>query len=121
MSSRRPISTWPPAGATAPATAARCPGRASSASLAAHWLGRFTTASQAAIRAERQLQLQEVPNGLDELDREILALRHFEGLSNGEAAQVLGLSETAADNRYVRALGRLRDLLGRVPGFLDQG
>jgi RNA polymerase sigma-70 factor (ECF subfamily) len=95
--------------------------RASSASLAAQLLGRFTTASQAAVRAERQLQLQAILNGLDELDREILALRHFEGLSNGEAAQVLGLSKTAANNRYVRALGRLRDLLGRVPGFFDQG
>ena len=50
-----------------------------------------------------------------------LARRHFEGLSNGEAAEVLGLSETAANNRYVRALGRLRDLPGRVPGFFDQG
>ena len=95
--------------------------QASSASLAAQLLGRFTTASQAAIRAERQLQLQAILNGLDELDREILALRHFEGLSNGEAAQVLGLSKQAANNRYIRALGRLRDLLGRVPGFLDQG
>ena len=95
--------------------------QASSASLAAQLLGRFTTASQAAIRAERQLQLQEILNGLDELDREILALRHFEGLSNGEAAQVLGLSKTAANNRYIRALGRLRDLLGRVPGFFEGG
>jgi RNA polymerase sigma-70 factor (ECF subfamily) len=94
--------------------------QASSASLAAQLLGRFTTASQAALRAERQLQLQEILNGLDPMDREILALRHFEELSNGEAAQVLGLSKTAANNRYIRALGRLRDLLGRVPGFFDQ-
>jgi RNA polymerase sigma-70 factor (ECF subfamily) len=95
--------------------------RAISASLAARLLGRLTTASQAAVRAERQLRLQEVLNGLDELDREILALRHFEQLTNGEAAQVLGLSKQAANNRYIRALGRLRDLLGRVPGFCDQG
>jgi RNA polymerase sigma-70 factor (ECF subfamily) len=95
--------------------------QASSASLAAQLLGRFTTASQAAIRAERQVQLQEVLNSLDEMDREILALRHFEELTNGEAAQVLGLSKQAANNRYIRALGRLRDLLGRVPGFFDQG
>ena len=95
--------------------------QASSASLAAQLLGRFTTASQAALRAERQLQLQEILNGIDPMDREILALRHFEQLSNGEAAQVLGLSRTAANNRYIRALGRLRDLLGRVPGFFDQG
>ena len=95
--------------------------QASSASLAAQLLGRFTTASQAAIRAERQLQLQEILNGLDPIDREILALRHFEQLTNGEAAQVLGLSKTAANNRYVWALGRLRDSLGRVPGFFDEG
>ena len=95
--------------------------QASSASLAAQLLGRFTTASQAAIRAERQLQLQEILNGLDPMDREILALRHFEQLSNGEAAQVLGLSKTAASNRYIRALGRLRDLLEQVPGFSDGG
>jgi RNA polymerase sigma-70 factor (ECF subfamily) len=95
--------------------------QASSVSLAAQLLGRFTTASQAAIRAERQLQLQEILNGIDPMDREILALRHFELLTNGQAAQVLGLSKTAANNRYIRALGRLRDLLGRVPGFFDQG
>ena len=95
--------------------------QASSASLAAQLLGRQSTASQAAVRAERQLQLQAILNGMDPMDREILALRHFEGLTNGESAAVLGLSKTAANNRYIRALGRLRDLLGHVPGFLDQG
>jgi RNA polymerase sigma-70 factor (ECF subfamily) len=95
--------------------------QASSASLAAQLLGRLTTASQAAVRAERQVQLQAVLNGMDPLDREILALRHFEGLSNGESAAVLGLSKTAANNRYVRALGRLRELLEHVPGFFDEG
>jgi RNA polymerase sigma-70 factor (ECF subfamily) len=94
--------------------------QASSISLAAQLLGRFTTASQAAVRAERQLQLQAVLNGMDPMDREILALRHFEELSNGEAAEVLGLSKTAANNRYIRALGRLRDLLESMPGFLDK-
>jgi RNA polymerase sigma-70 factor (ECF subfamily) len=92
--------------------------QASSISLAAQLLGRFTTASLAAIRAERQLQLQAVLNGMDPMDREILALRHFEELSNGEAADVLGLSKTAANNRYIRALSRLRDLLESIPGFL---
>jgi RNA polymerase sigma-70 factor (ECF subfamily) len=93
--------------------------QASSASLAAQLLGRFTTASQAAIRAERQLQ--EILNCMDPMDREILALRPFEGFSNGESAEVLGLTKTAANNRYVRALGRLRDLLERVPGFFEGG
>jgi RNA polymerase sigma-70 factor (ECF subfamily) len=94
---------------------------ASSASLAAQLLGRLTTASQAAIRAERQLRLQAVLNSMDPMDREILALRHFEELSNGEAAAVLGLSKSAANNRYIRALGRLRELLEHVPGFSDKG
>ena len=95
--------------------------QASSASLAAQLLGRFTTASQAAVRAERQLHLQAVLNNLDEMDREILALRHFEGLTNGESAAVLGLSQKAANNRYIRALGRLRDRLEHVPGFFEAG
>jgi RNA polymerase sigma-70 factor (ECF subfamily) len=92
---------------------------ASSASLAAQLLGRLTTPSQVAIRAERQLQLQAVLNRMEPIDREILALRHFEELSNGEAAEVLGLSKTAANNRYIRALGRLRDLVEKVPGLFD--
>lgn len=94
--------------------------QASSASLAAQLLGRLTTPSQAAIRSERQLQLQEVLDRMDPIDREILALRHFEELSNSEAADVLGLSKTAANNRYIRALGRLRDLLEQVPGLFGE-
>jgi RNA polymerase sigma-70 factor (ECF subfamily) len=94
--------------------------QASSASLAAQLLGRFTTASQAAVRAERQLLLQEALNALDPLDREVIALRHFEELTNQEAAAVLGLSKSAASNRYVRALTRLQAALEGIPGFLDR-
>jgi RNA polymerase sigma-70 factor (ECF subfamily) len=94
--------------------------QASSVSLAAQLLGRFTTASQAAVRAERQVQLQAVLNSMDAIDREVLALRHFEELTNAESAEVLGLSKTAANNRYIRALGRLRELLENIPGFLDK-
>jgi RNA polymerase sigma-70 factor (ECF subfamily) len=94
--------------------------QASSVSLAAQLLGRFTTASYAAVRAERKLELQGVLNGMDPMDREILALRQFEELSNSEASEVLGLSRTAANNRYMRALGRLRNLLESLPEFLDK-
>ena len=45
------------------------------------------------------------------LDQEVIALRHFEGLTNVEAAQVLAISVTAASNRYVRALSRLKVIL----------
>jgi len=92
---------------------------ASSASLAAQLLGRLTSPSQAAMRAEIQLRLQDALNSMDAIDREILTLRHFEELSNNEAAEVLGLQKAAASNRYVRALRRLRAILDGVPGFMD--
>jgi RNA polymerase sigma-70 factor (ECF subfamily) len=94
--------------------------QASSVSLAAQLLGRFTSASQAAVRAERQLQLQAAINGMEEIDREIIALRHFEELSNGEVAEILGLSKAAASNRYIRAMVRLQAILESLPGFLDR-
>jgi RNA polymerase sigma-70 factor (ECF subfamily) len=93
--------------------------QATSASLAHQLLGRLTSASQAAIRAELQTRLQVVLNGMDPIDREVLALRHFEELSNAETAAVLGLQKAAASNRYIRALKRLKDLLNSPPGGLQ--
>jgi RNA polymerase sigma-70 factor (ECF subfamily) len=90
------------------------------AALAAQMLGRHTSPSQAAQRAERKIRLQEALNSLDPIDREILALRHFEQLSNGEAAQVLGLDKSAASKRYARALIRLKDILANMPGGLGE-
>jgi RNA polymerase sigma-70 factor, ECF subfamily len=88
----------------------------SSASLAAQMMGKQSSPSQAAIRAEVQVRLQEALNALEPLDREVLALRHFEELSNNEAARVLGLGKAAASNRYVRALIRLKGVLDQMPG-----
>jgi RNA polymerase sigma-70 factor, ECF subfamily len=90
---------------------------ASSASLAAHLLGKMTSATQAAIRAEHQLIVQEALNRMDALDREVLVLRHFEHLSNDETAQVLGIKKGTASQRYVRALKRLKDILSSIPGL----
>jgi RNA polymerase sigma-70 factor (ECF subfamily) len=95
--------------------------QASSVSLAAQLLGRLTSPSLAAMRAEMQLRLQEALNNMDALDREVLTLRHFEELSNGETARVLGIQKSAASNRYVRALGRLRKVLSGMPGFFSSG
>jgi RNA polymerase sigma-70 factor (ECF subfamily) len=95
------------------------PPQAPSASLAEMLLGRLTSPTLAARRAEMQIRLQELINAMDPLDREVLALRHFEELTNGEVAQVLGLSKTAASQRYLRALGRLKEMLEAIPGFLD--
>jgi RNA polymerase sigma-70 factor (ECF subfamily) len=66
------------------------------------------------------VRLQEALEALDPMDREILTLRHFEELSNAEAAQVLGLTKTAASSHYIRALGRLREVLAGIPGLLDR-
>jgi RNA polymerase sigma-70 factor (ECF subfamily) len=95
------------------------PPQATSASLAAQLLGRWTTASRHLERAEVQLAVQAALETLDPLDREILALRHFETLTNSECAQVLGLSKSAASKRYVRALTRIKDVLNSFPGFQD--
>jgi RNA polymerase sigma-70 factor, ECF subfamily len=92
---------------------------ASSAALAAQLLGKHTSPTQAAIRAERLLRLQEAINLLDPLDREVLSLRHFEQLSRTEAARVLGIEEAAAAKRYIRALKRLKDTLADMPGGLE--
>src|SRR5262245_34695765 len=84
---------------------------ASSAALAAQLLGKHTSPTEAVARAERMLRLQEALNTLDPLDREVLSLRHFEELSLAETAQVLGVAESAAAKRYVRALKRLKGVL----------
>jgi RNA polymerase sigma-70 factor, ECF subfamily len=91
--------------------------QASSASLAAHLLGRMTSAAQAAIRAEHKVIVQEALNSMDALDREVLVLRHFEHLTNDETALVLGLKKSAANQRYIRALKRLKEILSSIPGL----
>jgi RNA polymerase sigma-70 factor (ECF subfamily) len=92
---------------------------ASSAALASMLLGKLTSPTQAAIRAERIARLQEALNALEPLDREVLALRHFEQLSRSETAQILGISEDAAAKRYVRALKRMKEILAQLPGGLE--
>jgi RNA polymerase sigma-70 factor (ECF subfamily) len=89
-----------------------------SAALAAQLLGHMTGPSEAAVRAEIKVRLQEALNSMEPLDREVLALRHFEQLSPPETAKVLGIKEKAAGMRYVRALRRLKDILTALPGGL---
>jgi RNA polymerase sigma-70 factor (ECF subfamily) len=92
---------------------------ASSASLAGYLVAHLTSPSQAAIRAEMEAQLGQAIDRLDPIDREVLVLRHFEELTNGEVAEVLGLQVKAASIRYVRAVARLKTILDRFPGFAD--
>jgi RNA polymerase sigma-70 factor (ECF subfamily) len=94
-----------------------CLPMADSVSLAAQLLGKLSTPSQAAIKAETRLLVQEALNSMDPTDREVVALKHFEQLSIAEIAQVLGLSKAGAGSRYLRAVKRLRGILENIPGF----
>lgn len=89
-------------------------------SLAGRLLGNATSPSQAAMRAEVEEMLEEALASMDPIDREILALRHFEELSNNEVSETLGLQKSAASNRYVRALTRLRKLLSAHPELFGE-
>lgn len=83
-----------------------------------HLLGNLTSPSEAALREEMSQKLNDALADMKDMDREVLALRHFEQLTNREAAHVLGISEQAASDRYVRALGRLKTTLTAMPGYL---
>ncbi|HEV3256200.1 MAG TPA: sigma-70 family RNA polymerase sigma factor [Gemmataceae bacterium] len=91
----------------------------SSAALAAQLLGHEPRPSEAAVRAELKIRLQEALNNMDPLDREILALRHIEQLSLAETAEVLGLTESGACRRHLCALKRLKEILSSLPGGLE--
>jgi RNA polymerase sigma-70 factor (ECF subfamily) len=84
----------------------------SSLELAAQLRDPGLTPAAAALRAELGRRFQAALAQLDEDDREIILLRHFEQLSNGDAARALGVSEPAAGMRHLRALRRLRAVLG---------
>ncbi len=94
-------------------------GTGTSMSLARHLIGSLTSPSGAAVRAETLAQLEKALAGMDTVDREVLALRHFEELTNSEVAAVLGLQVKAVSIRYVRALRRLKTILAALPGFSE--
>lgn len=65
----------------------------------------------AATMKEMARRVELAMDELDERDRQILVLRHFDHLTNKEVAKALNVSEPAASMRYLRAVRRLRDLL----------
>lgn len=83
----------------------------SSAWLVKHLIDRQQTGSSAAVHAEIRQRVQQALEAMDPVDREILAMRHFEEMTNREVAAALGLSKSAASNRYLRALERLGKIL----------
>ena len=82
-----------------------------SMALAAHLVAEMTSVSQLIERSQQIEALEESLNTMSELDREVIALRHFEELSNIETAEVLGIETSAASKRYLRALKRLKEIL----------
>jgi len=94
---------------------------ATSVSVAIQLIGIFTSPSGAAARADTLGLVQSAIEQMDPIDREVLALRHFEELTNSEVAEALGIEQKAASIRYIRALRRLKEILAQVPDFLDRG
>ncbi len=88
-------------------------------SLAEQLLGDFTGPDAVAMRGELRVKLQQALESMDPMDREVLTMRHFEQLSNSEVALALSISKTAASNRYVRALDRLREILTELGIVMD--
>lgn len=76
--------------------------------LADQLVGQLSSASTALQKVELRKRLDQALASMEPIDHEILVLRHFEQLTNLECAEILKLSPTAASNRYVRALERLR-------------
>jgi RNA polymerase sigma-70 factor (subfamily 1) len=76
---------------------------------------RELTPAAAATQRELERRFEAAVEQLEETDREVILMRHFEHLSNQETAQALELSEAAAGMRYLRAMRRLRTLLQDAP------
>ena len=91
--------------------------QAESQMLAAKLVDRVSSPSGRVARAEMKARLQEALDQLDPLDREVIALRHFEKLSNKEIAHATELSISGASSRYVRAMLKLKQLLSQFPEF----
>jgi RNA polymerase sigma-70 factor (ECF subfamily) len=94
--------------------------QATSASVAIQLVGAFTSPSGAAARADIHSLVQTAIEQMDPIDREVLALRHFEELTNSEVAETLGIEQKAASIRYIRALRRLKEILAQVPDLAKQ-
>jgi RNA polymerase sigma-70 factor (ECF subfamily) len=86
----------------------------SSLDLAAQLFDQELTPASAAIRHELQRRLESAVASMDDDDREMILMRHFEQLSNQEVATILDLTEAAASMRYLRAIRRLRALLAET-------
>ncbi len=85
------------------------------AQLADRLAGSGTSPSGRVVRDELRARVRAALEGLGERDREVLVLRYLEQLSTAEIAGVLEISEGAVKVRHLRALQRLRAVLGDDP------
>ncbi len=83
----------------------------SSAALVRQLLAPIAGPGTAALRTELRDRVRQSLDLLDDTDREVILMRHFEEMSNEEVAEVLGLSPSAATMRHGRALVRLKRIL----------
>ncbi len=84
---------------------------ASSLSLGRNLLAAGPTPSRIVEQDELRRQVTGALQQLGDRDREVLVMRHFEGMTNVQVAEALGLSDSAASMRYGRALKRLKEIL----------
>ena len=97
----------------------RQPSMATSAQIAAVLFDDKTSPSQAMMRDESRILIESALGEMDAIDQEVLALRHFEQLSNHEVADTLGLETSAASKRFVRALQRLKQIVEKYSDETD--
>lgn len=87
--------------------------------LASQLVANVTSASGQVVRGELRAKVQQVLDGMEAHDREVIALRHFEEMTSREVAAALGITESAAKSRYRRALIRVTEAFEVVPGVLE--
>jgi RNA polymerase sigma-70 factor (ECF subfamily) len=104
---RREISPWTP--------------QSSLASLSSLLVAELTSPSLAAMREELAAKLESALESLDEIDRDVLIMRHFEELSNDEVACIIGVKKAAASRRYTRALRHLHEIIKTLSGLASGG
>jgi RNA polymerase sigma-70 factor (ECF subfamily) len=84
----------------------------SSQELDAAFVAKGSSPSQGAARREQAVLLADALERLPPDYREVIVLRHLEGLPFADVAQRMGRSQDAVKKLWPRALARLRDLMG---------
>jgi RNA polymerase sigma-70 factor (ECF subfamily) len=90
---------------------------ATSTSLAIQLVGSATSPGERVARDDMMGMMERAIANMEPIDQEVLALRHFEELSNREVAEVLGIEQKAASIRYVRAIRRLKGVLTQMTAY----